>query len=222
MHGGFRRRRFPLESREDREGVGVGVVAALVSREVDVGQIDEGRLAPALGVRFEVFPKYDLVDRRAANTGADDGLDAIDQAAADDRVASLHAELDGAGVQRFIRFLRLRIEEAHVLDQALVDHRVDLGQSDGKGLIEPERVFDRLAFERSGLLGIRGPPDLEGESLDPLVDLAARNLDRAQSGLARETRLQREEQRAQRQEMKQRCTQQKRPFEWEREAIVTR
>ncbi len=207
-HGGVRCDRFPIEARPDRPGVGVGALAALVAREVDVGEIDECRLAPALGVLVEVFPECSLVDGLAADAGADDGLDAVDQTAADDRVAPLHAERDGPGIQRFVGLGRLWIEEAHVLDQALVDHRVDLGKSDREGLVQPERVFDRLILECPGFFGICGPPDLEGESLDPFRDLAARHFDGAPNGLAAEARLEREEQRAERKEMEQRCTQQ--------------
>ena len=58
-----------------------------------------------------------------------------------------------------------------------MDDRIDLGESDGEGLIEPERVLDGLVFEGTGLLGARGAPDLEGEGLDPLGDLAAEDLD---------------------------------------------
>lgn len=177
-----------------------------------MGEIDERRLAPALGVLVEVSPECSLVDGLAADAGADDGLDAVDQAAADDRVAPLHAELDGPGVQRFVGLGRLRIEEAHVLDQALVDHRVDFGKSDRESLVQPERVFDRLILECPGLLGICGAPDLEGESLDPFLDLTARHIDGAPNRFAAEARLDREEQRAERNEMEERCTQQSGAF----------
>ncbi len=204
--------RFPLEPHAKRRRVGIRALATLVAREVDVGQVEDRRLAPALGGLFVEFPEQGLVDGLGADAGADDGLDAIDQAAADDGVALLHAELEGPGVEVGIALGRLRVEETHVLDQALMDHRVDLGQSNGKGLIEPDDVVDRLVFEGTGLVFARRPTDLEGEGLDPLVDIALHDLDGARRGRTPEARLQCEEQTAQDQEMEKRCTQQARPF----------
>ena len=120
--------------------------------------------------------------------------------------------VDRAGVERLVALLRLGIEEAHVLHESLMDDGVDLGEPDGEGLIEPERVLDDLVLEGPRFLRTRRTPDLEGEGLDLLRDLASRYLDGAGPGLASEARLQGEEQRPERQEMQKRCTQQSGPF----------
>lgn len=204
--------RFPLETRAQGSGVGIGLAAAAIPGEVDVGQVQERRLSPAFGLLFVVGPETGLVDRCRADPRTDHGLDAIDESTADDGIAALHAELDGAGVQGFVALGRLRIEEAHVLDQALMDDGVDRRQADLEGLIEPERILDRLRLERLDLLRVRSTADLEGEGLDPFGDLAARDLDLPALGGPDESGLQDEEQATEDEEMEKRCTQQSGPF----------
>lgn len=207
-----RRNRFPLEPFEEGRGIAIGPLAALVAGEIDVAQVEQDRLPPALLVRLEIPSQRAFVDGLGADPGADDGLDPIDQAPPDHRIAALHPELDRAGVERLVGLLRLGVEEAHVLDEPLVDDGVDLGEPDGEGLLEPERVLDDLIFEGSCLVRCRRTPHLEGEGLDPLGDLAAQDLDGAGLGLAAEARLRGEDEPAEQQEMEERRSQQGGPF----------
>jgi uncharacterized protein len=207
-----RRDGLAFESRPDPGRIRFRPRSTLVAREIDMGQVEQARLTPALGVLFEEPLERRFVDGLGPDTGAHDRLDPIDQAPPNDRVAALHAELDGSGVERFVTLVGLGVEEAHVLDQALVDHAVDSGQPDHEGLVEPEGVFDRLVLEGSHFIGLRGAADLKGEGLDPLGHVAACDLDRPRLGVRAEAGLHREEQGAEEQEMEERRTQQARPF----------
>ena len=211
-HRCTRRDPIPLESRPERLGSGIRSVAALITRQIDVRQIEDRRLAPTFDVlRVEAHQQI-FVDGLGTNARAHDRLDAVDQTTANDGVALVHPQLEGAGVERLVALGRLWVEESHILDEALVDHGVDLGQSDGEGLIEPDRVFDRLVCEGPSLFGARCATQLEGEGLDPLIDLSAEDLDGARLDCVVETRLQREEHATQDQEVKKRFSQQAGPL----------
>lgn len=210
--GLVRRKGLALEARAQTARVGLGLLAASIARKIDMGQVEQTRLAPALRALFEKSFERRFVDRLGSDAGAHDGLDAIDQAPSYDRIAALHAELDGPGKQRFVAFAGLRVEEAHVLDQSLMNDAVDLGQPDGEGLVEPEGVFDRLVGEGLRFVAVRGATDLQGEGLDPLGHVAARDFDGPRRGVGTPTGLQTEEQAAEDQEMEERRSQHARPF----------
>ena len=157
-------------------------------------------------------PQQSFVDGLGTHARAHDRLDAVDQAAANDSVTLLHPELEGTGVEQLVAFGRLWIEEFHILDEALVDHGIDLVESDGEGLVEPDGVFDRLVFEGKGFFGARCATHLKGEGLDSLIDFRAENLDGASLVRVVETRLQRKKKATQDQEVKKRFLQQAGPF----------